>query len=1155
MPNWNLVQSTVVASTTSGPVNTLAKAFSSNVTAGNLLVVMPSAPAAAGGFTVSDTIGNTYYPIMQANVNLQIIPGAYVALSIASGANTVTVTLTNPSFPSFALLEFSCPGMLAFSLDGIAGSYATFGTPSSGVDAGPIATSNTPDLLLAAIGLSTDTTTTVTPQAMWTLGPWTSWVAGQADGVVALYALNKPPGDYYAQATLNMPANWAVIFRGVTPLLVAPLPPPAMVGTCGQLVYLHSLDSNGFHAPVTQITANPTFYRNGTLISNVQGPFWTDFTQDSSVFAYQFPAPVLATDVITYSAPFGFFATASGIAPAVTHGAATNCTGGTMIGVGEFKGLGPVPNFAPKPVMPVGYNLGWAFQGANTVIGSLDRNWIHRITWSGIHTADAFGHPTTISGPCYGQVVDIAAGPFPNLVDSRGIPQVTGVVQFVCNETNPDHPMLGAWSVLNSGVTIGPTTRVGGTMMGGVEVNAVFEATYSYPATITDYSLNLLFQVSAPTGVSYPCPWTLQYEAVYMPAPGGGAQPIEHNDPWGATAGTFQIDPYFLQWTTAANGAGPASIRGGDCILSFECVSAITQTADQRKPGDFSWTNYPGRTIAVSAIRNYNLATSPYVWYSDPYSGTTQPGGGPTGAPYAKAPPSGDISYLNFSGADSGWFALEIETTSPHGLATGSLVTWNYNGAITLTNGSAASVQLNFNGASNMPIWVTGPNTFAATWYGGPASQGGVFSNWTGLPGGIQNVVGTQTLTGASIYSAIPDSGGNPYQLMGAATTSYPGGCEAHLSLPTGGTDALWQQIMANVRDTTAVGTKKVFQIGDELWANNVNRITAFASGQLELLGLGALNVQQSIIQLQDKINRMAVTVFNQTDVNGNINRGGEIVFAHFGQWGNVGLCGADIAYMNAQGIRDDRYYVAPYLSCPSTITSNNNVTFEAAAASIYSSYPASSQYQNAYPWSLAMWAEFYSVVYIKYNVGYLVGLPNSSVGNYAGFLAQLANYTVGPTPKLCAYEAAIAPICPQVSATDGNMQARLTHDLRYHPSMHLMETTYLALNQYGGMAVTNLDVLANWMQSSGGPVPWGRVVWTGQVAGYGDGSDGKAINQFWGTSPGYVGTGQCEDYGNVSVMLQADFDWMDMTSPSPTPPAPPALVNFVDPRRAAIVQ
>jgi len=116
----------------SSSVSTLSATFSSNVTAGNLLVIaIGFVGASTTVSSVTDTLGNTYSravgPTIDTNVNYTIY--TYYTTSSSTGSNTVTVN-SSASGTFFRVLVHEYSGVN--TLDVVSGATASNGTIDSG---------------------------------------------------------------------------------------------------------------------------------------------------------------------------------------------------------------------------------------------------------------------------------------------------------------------------------------------------------------------------------------------------------------------------------------------------------------------------------------------------------------------------------------------------------------------------------------------------------------------------------------------------------------------------------------------------------------------------------------------------------------------------------------------------------------------------------------------------------------------------------------------------------------------------------------------------------------------------------------------------------------------------------------------------------------
>lgn len=131
--------------TAAGPVASLSKAFTSNITAGNTIVV----GGICFGSGSCDAADNVWSDSRSQTYNTQKAQGgrATVAFSsnAAAGATTVTLTPQVPDFIGFGISEFS--GVNASPID------ATAGTNTTGANATVNITSTTDGLIYGALNL------------------------------------------------------------------------------------------------------------------------------------------------------------------------------------------------------------------------------------------------------------------------------------------------------------------------------------------------------------------------------------------------------------------------------------------------------------------------------------------------------------------------------------------------------------------------------------------------------------------------------------------------------------------------------------------------------------------------------------------------------------------------------------------------------------------------------------------------------------------------------------------------------------------------------------------------------------------------------------------------------------------------------------------
>ncbi|HSW90467.1 MAG TPA: hypothetical protein VLF64_00550 [Candidatus Saccharimonadales bacterium] len=145
------VQGNANGDSSSGTVTTCA--FTSNVTAGNLLVVAVSFASAIETASVTDSLGNTYSTAVGPTTSNTIASRVYTFYTVTglSGANTVTITNSNlVLFRRVSVHEYSGVNTLEVAT----GTNADTGAP----DSGPVTTTHA-NALIFGWGISNNGTT------------------------------------------------------------------------------------------------------------------------------------------------------------------------------------------------------------------------------------------------------------------------------------------------------------------------------------------------------------------------------------------------------------------------------------------------------------------------------------------------------------------------------------------------------------------------------------------------------------------------------------------------------------------------------------------------------------------------------------------------------------------------------------------------------------------------------------------------------------------------------------------------------------------------------------------------------------------------------------------------------------------------------------
>lgn len=128
-----------------GTASTFPKAFGSNVTAGNAIIVCTTTPGSLIVDSIADTLSNTYAPIGVGFTNSGIKNEIWAALNVAGGACTVTVTTSGNAECAGTVSEFS--GVAASSASDITG--GAFGSDATATVS--ISTSNADDVLIGCM--------------------------------------------------------------------------------------------------------------------------------------------------------------------------------------------------------------------------------------------------------------------------------------------------------------------------------------------------------------------------------------------------------------------------------------------------------------------------------------------------------------------------------------------------------------------------------------------------------------------------------------------------------------------------------------------------------------------------------------------------------------------------------------------------------------------------------------------------------------------------------------------------------------------------------------------------------------------------------------------------------------------------------------------
>ena len=164
--------------------------------------------------------------------------------------------------------------------------------------------------------------------------------------------------------------------------------------------------------------------------------------------------------------------------------------------------------------------------------------------------------------------------------------------------------------------------------------------------------------------------------------------------------------------------------------------------------------------------------------------------------------------------------------------------------------------------------------------------------------------------------------------MRGGSSWGGPG-ANFHLSVPWGATDACCAAIAQKVRDNFPKGRKVYVEYTLEAWNFQPQEIFCLQMGYLGAFGIASGSYASTYVVRASQHHQTFINVFNQTDINGNANRGGEIVRCFGSQWGNPGVSSAIVNSINtynatapgiAVPIQLDRLLIAPYLDMPTSV-------------------------------------------------------------------------------------------------------------------------------------------------------------------------------------------------------------------------------------------
>ena len=514
-------------------------------------------------------------------------------------------------------------------------------------------------------------------------------------------------------------------------------------------------------------------------------------------------------------------------------------------------------------------------------------------------------HPITINGTTYPNngssngyptsYLSLSNANYAIYVDSSNgtVPDQSGIWTFVANESNPLNPMVVTLYASNSA---GTTVLVPLYATSGTTTGKTWQ--WNVPRSGRN-SLNIFLCVQGPATGAYAL-WTLSDEFMAAPTRGtGAAQVVNQATPYAA-------NPNITSMVSSPGVFGACFFRVGG-----QETDNVVDVADLQPATAFSYAGVGNITAVGIAIRQYQVSEygvtglpypgwqSPHIWTNQNYPGTSAVGGGPS--PYAWTPPNNTASNnLNFMGNNGpngpyGNYCGEVVTASPHGFKTGQIISFVGSPPSVMVYDAATGTNvgpISTYGLSG-PAWVTGANTFA-------------FLSSSSLITGSNTQISNVSITATAnwkITSPVP-SGGNclPYEVAAAFAAAIPN-CGLHTVIPQLVTDACITQIATAVRDNLPVGRQCIFEYTDEHWNLSINESDSFfilsnlcSTGTV---GITSYSPDAMYAYRQAQIHQIAVNVFNETDINGNTNRGGSIVWAYGSQWTNAGVTTNIVNFLN----------------------------------------------------------------------------------------------------------------------------------------------------------------------------------------------------------------------------------------------------------------
>lgn len=323
-----IVQKANAAST--GNVASLSKAFGSNNTAGNTIVVV-CGNGNNGTLSVTDTLGNTYTKALVAANSTTFEAGIFFAVGVASGVNTVTVANAGTA-ASMAMEIYEVSGLLALATAQPDQSASATGTSATATIAALTASSpNSLAFLGVAVGTAAQavsvtsgtnwtldsTQNTTTPSGLYTFGALSQSLAGitpltpqatiaSSEPYAAVAAIFKPVV-LGVQGTINLASPYP---RGAVPInatsgdVAAATAAATLAAASGKTTYITGFtftSTGSTSASTVDITVTDGTWTITFVYVSVAGATTTN-AQLNINFPYPLPASATNTTIVA-SAP------------------------------------------------------------------------------------------------------------------------------------------------------------------------------------------------------------------------------------------------------------------------------------------------------------------------------------------------------------------------------------------------------------------------------------------------------------------------------------------------------------------------------------------------------------------------------------------------------------------------------------------------------------------------------------------------------------------------------------------------------------------------------------------------------------------------------------------------------------------------------------